>query len=71
MSTGNLFGGGGWDLGPLLAYQGKPGCADVECTRVMHRREDGSWAGGECVGWHCSRCDAPCSPMGHRCARDN
>jgi hypothetical protein len=60
-----------WEIGPLIAYQGKPGCTDSQCTRVIYRHEDGSWEAGECVGWHCSRCHAPCASMGHPCSSDN
>jgi hypothetical protein len=42
-----------------IAYRGKAGCQDPGCTR------DGNPA--RCYGWHCSRCDEPCSMMGHRC----
>ena len=45
-------------IGPL-AYQGKTGCDDVRCTRIMET--------GSCYGWHCSYCDEPCSSQGHRC----
>lgn len=54
-------------IGPL-AYQGKEGCEDACCTRRGHfQREDGTWYMGECIGWHCSYCDEPCSSQGHRC----
>lgn len=51
-------------VGPL-AYRGKLGC--VRCTRMVARRDDGSFEFGPCMGWHCSYCDQPCSSQGHRC----
>lgn len=54
-------------IGPL-AYQGKEGCEDARCTRRgITRNDDGSFDIGECIGWHCSYCDEPCSSQGHRC----
>jgi hypothetical protein len=47
-------GRGGFEVGELLAVQGKPGCTDIRCTRIN----------GECVGWHCPRCGAPTSSQG-------
>lgn len=49
-------------IGPL-AYRGKKGCTSATCTR-MYR--DGNHS-EDCLGWHCSYCDAPCSSQGHRC----
>lgn len=54
---------GGYELGPMVAVQGKEGCTDPRCTR-MRDRETGEW--GVCIGWHCPRCGEPCSMMGHR-----
>lgn len=53
-------------IGPL-AYQGKAGCKDVRCRRMVERHEDGTTTLGNCLGWHCSYCDAPCGSMGHGC----
>ena len=50
-----------------LAYQGKQGCTDARCRRVLIHNEDGTRTVGECLGWHCPYCDEPCSMMGHRC----
>jgi len=50
-------------IGPL-AYQGKRGCTSMICTRRFFRT-DGTF--GDCIGWHCSYCDEPCSSQGHRC----
>jgi hypothetical protein len=50
----------------LVAYQGREDCQDSRCTRRgWGIREDGSFDYGECAGWHCSLCDAPCSSQGH------
>ena len=73
MRSGDIVTGEGgerWELGPLLAYQGGLGCTNRNCTRLMRRGPDGMWD-GECVGWHCSRCNEPCSSLGHRCPSDN
>jgi hypothetical protein len=42
-------------VGAMVAYRGRKGCTNVTCTRI----------GDDCYGWHCSRCDAPCSSQGH------
>ena len=49
-------------LGPI-AYMGKKGCTDMRCRRYFG--PDGM--SDDCIGYHCSYCDAPCSMMGHRC----
>lgn len=49
-------------IGPL-AYRGKKDCRNATCTRMFH---DGG-SSKDCIGWHCSYCDAPCSSQGHRC----
>lgn len=46
----------------MLAYQGKKGCTDLRCTRLPDAE-----AKGYCFGWHCPRCDEPCSSQGHKC----
>ncbi len=48
-----------WEIGELLAVEGKDGCQDPRCRRVMG--EPG------CRGWHCPTCGEPCSSQGHRC----
>lgn len=64
--------GGRFRVERLVAYQGKADCRDARCTRRGgHMREDGSWDLGECFGWHCSLCDAPCSSQGHNCPRSS
>lgn len=45
-------------LGALMAYQGK-----ADCTSVMCRRR-ADMPG--CMGYHCPRCDLPCSMYGHK-----
>lgn len=50
-----------------LAYQGKVGCEDPRCTRMIHRNEDGTFTMGACMGWHCEYCDEPCGSQGHSC----
>lgn len=58
-------------IGPL-AYRGKQGCESSICTRFIGQNEDGSHAiSPDCIGWHCSYCDAPCSSQGHRCDAAN
>lgn len=49
-------------IGPL-AYMGKKGCTDMRCRRYFG--PDGM--SDDCIGWHCSYCDAACSSQGHRC----
>ena len=53
-------------IGPV-AYAGKEDCESVMCRRMVTRNDDGSFSFGECMGWHCSYCDAPTSYQGHRC----
>lgn len=55
-------------LGPLVAVQGQVDCTNLECRR---RFAPGDPPGGVCVGYHCPKCGAPTSMMGHRCPRDN
>lgn len=50
-----------------LAYMGKKGCESGLCRRMIERLDDGTTTWGPCMGWHCSYCDEPCGPMGHRC----
>ncbi len=52
---------GKWKLGPMLAYEGKAGCVNHRCRRVMG--EPG------CRGYHCPTCDEPVSMMGHDCPK--
>jgi hypothetical protein len=47
-------------MGEALAYRGRLGCRSPECTRLP-----GMTSG--CYGWHCPRCDQPCSSQGHDC----
>ncbi len=57
---------GGFRVERLVAYQGKADCTYAGCTRRGGQaRPDGTWDSGECVGWHCALCDAPCSSFGH------
>jgi hypothetical protein len=49
-------------LGRLMAYRGKEGCTSPRCTV--------GWSTTHCYGWHCPRCDAPTSMMGHECSGD-
>lgn len=56
---------GGYEVGPMLAYQGKEGCSDSHCTRARNP-ETGEWDFERCVGYHCPRCDEPTGMMGHR-----
>ena len=47
-----------------VAYQGKEGCRSITCTRKFG--PDGpDWS--RCYGYHCAKCDAPCSSQGHKC----
>jgi hypothetical protein len=50
-------------VGPLT-YGGKKGCTNGMCRREFY--PDGT-ASPDCLGWHCSYCDAPCSYQGHNC----
>ena len=58
---------GGYKIVGPLAYRGKPDCQHPLCTRMILHNDDGTYAMGECMGWHCSYCDEPCSSQGHRC----
>lgn len=49
-----------WVVGEQLAYQGKEDCKDPRCTRLNFMDPE-----SECYGWHCARCDEPCSSHGH------
>jgi hypothetical protein len=51
----------------MLSYRGREGCESMECTRMP----DGK-GGTICVGYHCPRCDGPCSSQGFcmRCPED-
>jgi len=58
-------------IGPLC-YMGKKGCSSVLCRRLVSRNVDGTHAVSEdCMGYHCSYCDEPCSSQGHRCDAAN
>lgn len=50
---GNL---GDYELGEVVAIQGKADCTDVRCSRYN----------GKCVGYHCPKCGESCSMIGHR-----
>jgi hypothetical protein len=52
----------GWEVGEMIAYQGKEGCRDPRCRRMI--TPDGEV--GSCMGYHCPKCDGPCSMMGHK-----
>lgn len=52
---------GDWTPGEQIAYRGKKDCTNPTCTRRDFRS-------GDCWGWHCSLCHAPCGSQGHRCA---
>lgn len=56
---------GNFEIGPMLAYQGKDGCESTLCRRMVKRSDDGSFLIGPCLGYHCPICDEPCSMMGH------
>jgi len=57
----------GFKIERQIAYQGKKGCRDIRCTRT----NVGDWENSECIGWHCSVCDEPCSSQGHTCPDPN
>jgi hypothetical protein len=48
----------------FLAYQGKKDCTDPRCRGLGG--PEGRMPG--CLGWHCPRCHAPVSMMGHTCS---
>jgi len=54
----------GYTIIRALAYQGKKGCGSPVCTRYYSAEGVPS---GDCIGYHCSYCDEPCGPQGHRC----
>jgi hypothetical protein len=56
---GEIVGGRFEVLSGPHAYQGKPGCRDLRCTRR------GSESESVCVGWHCCHCDEPSNYQGH------
>lgn len=49
----------------MLAYEGKQDCLDIRCRRIIY--PDPPHIRPGCMGWHCPRCDEPCSSMGHKC----
>lgn len=49
-----------YELGALVAIQGKKGCTDSRCSRLN----------GRCHGYHCPKCGEPCSMMGHSACPD-
>lgn len=53
-----------WKIIGPLAYMGKEDCRDGRCRRRWG--PDGAVDEG-CLGWHCSYCDEPCGPQGHKC----
>lgn len=55
-----------YELGPLLAIQGKDGCDSPFCTRMVRQIAEGEWELGPCMGYHCPYCGEPCSMMGHK-----
>lgn len=58
-------------IGPLC-YMGKKGCTSVTCRRMVERLPDGTHkVSPDCMGYHCSYCDEPCSSQGHRCDAAN
>lgn len=48
-------------IGGLISYQGREGCEDVRCRRMVY--PDGTF--GECIGWHCAVCHEPTGMYGH------
>lgn len=56
---------GDYELGPLLAVEGKEGCTSSRCRRMVEHHDDGTYTLGPCMGWHCPVCGEPCSMMGH------
>lgn len=54
-----------YEIGPMLAYQGKEGCQSPLCRRFAQRNDDGSFDVGPCLGYHCPICHEPSSMMGH------
>lgn len=50
-----------YEVGELIAVQGKEGCQDPRCSRDSFDR---------CRGYHCPECGKPCSMMGHRVCPD-
>lgn len=56
---------GGWELGTLLAVEGKEDCTDPRCRRMIYRDEAHVRPG--CLGWHCPDCGKPTSSQGHKC----
>ena len=55
-------------IGEQLAYRGREDCDSPFCTRMGFSYDpEGNFVQGVCVGWHCPRCDEPCSMMGHDC----
>lgn len=51
-----------YEVGRLMAYQGKRDCTSLRCRRMYL---PGSKEMGECLGWHCAVCDEPSSQYGH------
>ncbi len=54
--------GASYELLESLAYRGRKGCRNPMCTTKGDP--------DECYGWHCPRCHAPCSMVGHKCPEE-
>lgn len=59
---------GRWEIVGLLAYQGKAGCESSLCRRRYYPETE-TW--GECMGWHCAKCDEPSGEQGHGSCRSS
>lgn len=57
----------GFQLGPLVAYQGKAGCTDPSCSHRYEQTPEGPRMVPGCGSYHCPTCDAPVSMVGHDC----
>jgi hypothetical protein len=53
--------------GGPMAYEGKEGCDDLMCRRMMGPNGPDL---ARCMGWHCAVCHAPTSMYGHDTCRE-
>ena len=51
--------------GVVVAYRGKKGCRSILCEQRTLWAGESLDSDEDCVGWHCPRCDEPCSIFGH------
>lgn len=59
--------GRSFELGPMVAYQGKEDCRNPTCFRGWY---GDTMADEGCAGYHCAVCHKPSSMYGHKACQE-